>query len=85
MLQILSDRRLALSCRTGLHIKQTNKQTPKSGPLIQRELGEGETLRVSSGSVVAFSTSVQYDVQTVPGFKNVVFGGEGLFITELKG
>eukprot|EP00752_Nemacystus_decipiens_P012716 g11267.t1 len=56
-----------------------------SGPLIQRELAEGETLRVSSGSVVAFSTSVQYDVQTVPGFKNVVFGGEGLFITKLTG
>lgn len=56
-----------------------------SGPLIQRELREGETLRVSSGSVVAFSTSVQYDVQTVPGFKNVVFGGEGLFITKLTG
>ncbi|CAM9510778.1 unnamed protein product [Scytosiphon promiscuus] len=56
-----------------------------SGPLIQRELKDGETLRVSSGSVVAFSTSVQYDVQTVPGFKNVVFGGEGLFITKLTG
>lgn len=56
-----------------------------SGPLIQRELKDGETLRVSSGSVVAFSTSVQYDVQTIPGFKNVVFGGEGLFITKLTG
>ncbi|CAB1113862.1 unnamed protein product [Ectocarpus sp. CCAP 1310/34] len=56
-----------------------------SGPLIQRELREGETLRVSAGSVVAFSTSVEYDVQTIPGFKNVVFGGEGLFITKLTG
>lgn len=56
-----------------------------SGPLIQRELKEGESLRVSSGSVVAFATTVQYDVQTVPGFKNVVFGGEGLFITKLTG
>ncbi|CAN0279015.1 unnamed protein product [Ascophyllum nodosum] len=56
-----------------------------SGPLIQRELKEGETLRVSSGSVVAFAPSVQYDVQTIPGFKNVVFGGEGLFITKLTG
>lgn len=63
----------------------TPAMNPNSGPLIQRELKEGETLRVSSGSVVAFSTSVQYDVQTVPGFKNVVFGGEGLFITKLTG
>ncbi|CAN0550055.1 unnamed protein product, partial [Laminaria digitata] len=56
-----------------------------SGPLIQRELVEGESLRVSSGSVVAFATTVEYDVQTIPGFKNVVFGGEGLFITNLTG
>ncbi|CAN0480018.1 unnamed protein product, partial [Discosporangium mesarthrocarpum] len=56
-----------------------------SGALIRRELKEGESLRVSSGSIVAFSTSVSYDVQTVPGFKNVVFGGEGIFITTLTG
>eukprot|EP00904_Undaria_pinnatifida_P000786 jgi/Undpi1/10708/HiC_scaffold_29.g13156.m1 len=56
-----------------------------SGPLIRRELEEGESLRVSSGSVVAFAPSVEYDVQTVPGFKNVVFGGTGLFITKLTG
>eukprot|EP00752_Nemacystus_decipiens_P005556 g5027.t1 len=40
---------------------------------------------MSSGRVVAFSTSVQYDGQTMPGLKSVVFGGEDLFFTKLTG
>ncbi|CAN0325600.1 unnamed protein product, partial [Phaeothamnion confervicola] len=48
-----------------------------SGTLIRRELEPGEVIRVASGSIVAFQGSVQYDVQTVPGFKNAVFGGQG--------
>ncbi|CAM9865568.1 unnamed protein product [Chrysoparadoxa australica] len=56
-----------------------------SGALIRRDLEPGEVLRVSSGSLVAFSPGVTYDVQPVPGFKNAVFGGEGLFLTSLTG
>mmetsp|Transcript_15181 Transcript_15181/g.22172 ORF Transcript_15181/g.22172 Transcript_15181/m.22172 type:complete len:484 (+) Transcript_15181:87-1538(+) len=55
------------------------------GTLIRKDLQEGETLRVSSGSLVAFTQSVDFDVTTMPGFKNVLFGGEGLFITTLTG
>lgn len=55
------------------------------GTLINKVLAEGETLRVSSGSLVAFENGVDFDVQTMPGFKNVVFGGEGLFVTTLTG
>ena len=53
------------------------------GTLVRRELGEGETLRISSGCLVAFTAGIDYDVATVPGFRNVVFGGEGLFVTNL--
>jgi uncharacterized protein (TIGR00266 family) len=56
-----------------------------SGALIRRDLEEGETLRVSSGTLVCFTNTVDYDVQMMPGFKNVLFGGEGLFVTTLKG
>lgn len=56
-----------------------------SGALVRQDLEEGETLRVSSGSLVCFQESVDYDVQMMPGFKNVMFGGEGLFVTTLKG
>lgn len=56
-----------------------------SGALIRKDLEEGETLRVSSGTLVCFTNTVDYDVQMMPGFKNVMFGGEGLFVTTLKG
>jgi hypothetical protein len=56
-----------------------------SGALIKKELNEGETLRVSSGTLVCFTNTIDYDVQMMPGFKNVMFGGEGLFVMTLKG
>jgi len=55
------------------------------GTLVKKELDEGEALRVSSGSLVAFTQDVEFDVQTMSGFKNVMFGGEGLFVTTLTG
>jgi len=51
------------------------------GPLIRRELREEETLRVSSGCLVGFSDGVDFDVQILKDVKNVIFGGEGLFMT----
>mmetsp|Transcript_15854 Transcript_15854/g.22671 ORF Transcript_15854/g.22671 Transcript_15854/m.22671 type:complete len:348 (-) Transcript_15854:208-1251(-) len=55
------------------------------GALIKRDLAEGEVLRISSGCLVAFTSQVAYDIQVMPGFKNVLFGGEGLFVTTLTG
>ncbi|KAL7485227.1 hypothetical protein ACHAW6_010817 [Cyclotella cf. meneghiniana] len=55
------------------------------GTLIKKDLREGEVLRVSSGSLVGFQEGVEFDIQMVPGFKNVLFGGEGLFFTTLTG
>ena len=55
------------------------------GTVIRRELGPGETLRVDTGCLVAFPPSVRYDIQMVGGFKNMLFGGEGLFLATLTG
>lgn len=55
------------------------------GTVIRKDLAAGETLRVDTGCLVAFATSVDYDVQFVGGFKNMLFGGEGLFLTRLTG
>lgn len=55
------------------------------GALIKKDLREGEVLRISSGCLVGFQDGVEFDVQMVPGFKNVLFGGEGLFMTTLTG
>ena len=42
-------------------------------------------LKVDNGYVAAMSQDVQLDIETVKGVKNVLFGGEGLFVTTLKG
>lgn len=55
------------------------------GALIRKDLKAGEVLRVSSGCLVGFQEGVEFDVQMLSGFKNVVFGGEGLFLTTLTG
>jgi len=55
------------------------------GTVVAKELQDGETLRVTSGSLIAFENTVQYNVQMMPGIKNAMFGGEGLFVTTLQG
>jgi uncharacterized protein (TIGR00266 family) len=55
------------------------------GTVVKKELKEGETLRVTSGSIIAFESTMDYDVQMMPGIKNALFGGEGLFVTTLTG
>ncbi len=55
------------------------------GSLKERELAPGETIKVDTGNVAAFEEGVQYQVQMIKGFRNVLFGGEGLFLTTLTG
>ena len=55
------------------------------GTIIERDLAPGERLRLDTGCLVAFSPTIQYDIQFVGGFKNALFGGEGLFLAVLKG
>ena len=55
------------------------------GTVIEKDLVAGETLRVDTGCIVAFATSVDYDIQFIGGFKNAIFGGEGLFLAKMTG
>jgi uncharacterized protein (TIGR00266 family) len=55
------------------------------GTVVERELAAGEQLRVDTGCVAAFASSVDYDIEFVGGFKNALFGGEGLFLATLTG
>lgn len=55
------------------------------GTIIPFDLAAGETLRVDTGCLVAFAPTVEYDIQFVGGFKNALFGGDGLFLAVLKG
>ena len=55
------------------------------GTLYQRNLGVGEFFKVDTGSLVAFTADVGYDVQFVGGIKNSLFGGEGVFYARMQG
>ncbi len=55
------------------------------GTIIEKDLAPGETLRVDTGCLVAFAPTVNYDIQFVGGFKNALFGGEGLFLARMTG
>ena len=54
------------------------------GTITKREL-KGETLRVDTGCIVAFSSGINYDVQRAGKLKSMFFGGEGLFLATLQG
>jgi uncharacterized protein (TIGR00266 family) len=55
------------------------------GAIYQRTLAPGEVIRVDTGCVVAFQSTIDYDVQYVGKIKSAVFGGEGLFFVTLTG
>ena len=55
------------------------------GTIIERDLAGGEVLMVDTGCLVAFSDTVDYDIQFQGGFKNALFGGEGLFLARIEG
>ena len=55
------------------------------GSLVERVLAPGQKLKVDTGNVAAFEESVTYQAEMVKGFKNILFGGEGLFLTTLTG
>jgi uncharacterized protein (TIGR00266 family) len=55
------------------------------GHIIERELRQGELLKIDTGCIVAFTPSCNYDIQFVGGIKNTFFGGEGLFFATLTG
>jgi len=55
------------------------------GHVIQKQLKAGERLKVDTGCIVAFTQTIDYDIQFVGGIKNSLFGGEGLFYAQLTG
>lgn len=55
------------------------------GDFVEFDLGPGEVVQVDTGCVVGFDESVDYDVQLAGGIKTALFGGEGLFLTTLRG
>ena len=55
------------------------------GELVEYELQPGEQIIVDTGNVAGFTSDVKMEIREVPGLKNKLLGGEGLFNTLLTG
>ena len=55
------------------------------GYACEYDLGAGESMIVDTGYLAAMDATCSMDIVTVPGVKNMLLGGEGIFNTVVKG
>ena len=55
------------------------------GASIKFELAPGQSIRIETGSLAAFESTITYDIEMVKGLKSILFSGEGLWFAHLKG
>ncbi len=55
------------------------------GHVEEYNLQPGQQIVVDTGHLAAMDATCQMEIKTVPGVKNVLFGGEGLFNTVISG
>lgn len=55
------------------------------GSVQEITLAPGEVLHVDTSNIAAYEPSVKYSAKMVKGVRNVLFGGEGLFLSTLTG
>jgi uncharacterized protein (AIM24 family) len=48
-------------------------------------MNHGEIIKIDTGCIVGFTSTVNYDIQFVGGIKNTIFGGEGVVFATLTG
>ncbi len=54
------------------------------GTVVKKTL-KNETLRVDTGCLVAFTTGIDYSIESAGSLKSMFFGGEGFFLATLRG
>lgn len=55
------------------------------GEIVEYTLEANQMLKVDTGHVAMYEPTVQFDIEMIRGFKNILFGGEGLFLATLRG
>ncbi len=55
------------------------------GYVKEYELAAGQQIIIDTGYLAAMTMTCSIDIQTVPGVKNMLFGGEGMFNTVITG
>ena len=84
--------RFAQQCRPdaavlqpGKHRQRSDAQHGRGTPVLRDDLQPGQQIVVDTGNVAGFTAGVQMEIRQVPGMKNKLLGGEGLFNTVLTG
>ena len=54
------------------------------GTVVCKEL-RGDTMRIDTGCIVAFDSTIEYDIERAGNLKSMFFGGEGLALATLRG
>ncbi len=55
------------------------------GDAIEYHLQPNQLMRIESGHVAMFESTVTFDIEMIKGMTNILMGGEGLFLATLKG
>jgi len=55
------------------------------GEIMEYTLEAGQIIKADTGHVAMYEPTVDFDIEMMRGFRNVLFGGEGLFLTTLRG
>ena len=55
------------------------------GYIMEKELKAGEILKIDTGCVVAYTPTIDFDIEFIRGIRNWMFGGEGLFFAVMRG
>ncbi|MFN2227939.1 MAG: TIGR00266 family protein [Anaerolineae bacterium] len=55
------------------------------GEVVEYDLQPGQQLKVDTGHLAAMEASVDFDVTMIKGFRNILLGGEGLFLASVRG
>jgi uncharacterized protein (TIGR00266 family) len=56
-----------------------------SGEVVERDLAAGERFLIHAGHLGVMDPGIAFDIQMMPGVKNILFGGEGLFLATVTG
>ncbi len=56
-----------------------------AGEITEYALKEGQQLKIDPGHIAFFEPTVKYDIERIKGVKNMIFGGEGLFLATMEG
>ena len=55
------------------------------GYIMEKELKSGELMKIDTGCVVAYTPTIDFDIEFIRGIRNWMFGGEGLFFAVMRG